>query len=67
MTEFENNMNKEIDIATWEDEGGALKPQPLQPKKHNPLMIFLGLIAVLPLVYWLVKKSLPEYSNSKCC
>jgi hypothetical protein len=57
MTEFENNMNKEIDIATWEDEGGALKPQPLKTKKQNGLIIFLGLLAALPLIYLLVKKS----------
>ncbi len=57
MTEFENYINKEIDIATWEDEGGALKPQPLQPKKQNTLMICLGLLIALPLIYLLVKKS----------
>jgi hypothetical protein len=57
MTEFENNMNKEIDIATWEDEGGALRPKPLQPKKHNTLFICLGLLIALPLIYSLVKKS----------
>lgn len=57
MTEFENYINKEIDIATWEDEGGALKPQPLPPKKHNVLVICLGLFVVSPLIYLLVKKS----------
>lgn len=57
MTEFEDKMNKEIDIATWEDEGGALKPQPLQPKKHNALMFCIGLLVTLPLIYLVVKKS----------
>lgn len=57
MTEFENYINKEIDIATWEDEGRALKPQSLPPKNHNVLVIGLGLIVVLPLIYWVVKKS----------
>jgi hypothetical protein len=57
VTEFENNMNKEIDIATWEDEGGALKPQPFPPKSHNALMFCLGLLVALPLIYLFVKKS----------
>lgn len=57
MTEFEYNMNKEIDIATWEDEGGALKPQSLPPKSHNVLVICLSLVIVLPLIYLLAKKS----------
>lgn len=56
MTEFEQNMNHEIDIANWEDEGGALKPQPLPPNNHNVLLICAGLFVVLPLVYLLVKK-----------
>lgn len=56
MTEFETKINNEIDIATWEDEGGALKPRPLQPKKRNTMMIILGLLVTLPLIYSFVKK-----------
>jgi hypothetical protein len=57
MAEFQNYINKEIDIATWEDEGGALKPQPLPPKSHNAIMFCLGLLVALPLIYLFVKKS----------
>lgn len=57
MTEFQVYLDKEIDIATWEDEGGALITQPLQPKKRNALMFCLGLLVALPLIYLFVKKS----------
>ncbi len=60
MTEFEYNMNKEIDIATWEDEGGTLKPQPLPSKNHNVLVICLGLFIAFPLIYLLVQKTSPN-------
>ncbi len=57
MTEFENYINKEIDIATWEDKDGALKMRPLETKKNNSLIIVLGLVVALSLIYSLVKKN----------
>ena len=57
MTEFEQNMNHEIDIANWEDEGGALKPEVFGPKKRtNVLLVCLGLFVALPLIYLLAKE-----------
>ena len=58
MTEFEYNINKEIDIATWEDEGGALKPVFVSVTKSGNMarVIWFGSLITLPFLFWLAKR-----------
>ena len=51
------NITEKEAIATWEDEGGALKPIQVVKKKSYSWLIFLSFLVGLPVIYWLTKKS----------
>ena len=56
MNKIENLINDKEAISNWEDEGGALKPIFVSEKKDNKIMICVGILACLPLIYWLTRK-----------
>jgi hypothetical protein len=59
MKNIRKVMSNKAAIATWEDEGGALKP-PFVPEvkttSKQGLLICLGCLVVLPFFYWLMKR-----------
>jgi hypothetical protein len=56
METYTQKINDKEAIANWEDEGGALKFQPIIKKNNHAILIGVGIFISLPFFYWLAKK-----------
>lgn len=56
METYTQKINDKEAIASWEDEGGALRVQPIIKKNNHAILIGVGIVISLPILYWLAKK-----------
>ncbi len=57
MKNYQGESSEEIAIERWENEGGEVKPLPEMRNNDNKILIYVVCFAVLPFIYWLVKRT----------